>query len=95
LQEQLFNDISVAQVLINRQLKLLAEKVEIKEKLTFHTSRHSFADKARRRMKETKNISIDDIRQALGHDKLDTTQKYLNSFDKESLDSAMDAVFDS
>lgn len=94
LQEQLFNDISSAQVLINRQLKTLAEKLDIKEDLTFHTSRHSFADKARRRMKESKNISIDDIRLALGHDKLDTTQKYLNSFDRESLDSAMDAVFD-
>lgn len=90
---RLFNDISSVQVLINRELKTLAEKAGITDRLTFHTARHSFADKARRKMKESKNISIDDIRQALGHQRLDTTQRYLNGFDKESLDTAMDAIF--
>ncbi|QDK80890.1 tyrosine-type recombinase/integrase [Spirosoma sp. KCTC 42546] len=90
---RLFNDISSAQSQINGELKLLAKKAGITDRLTFHTARHSFADKARRKMKESKNISIDDIRQALGHQRLDTTQRYLNSFDKESLDTAMDAIF--
>jgi integrase/recombinase XerD len=91
---KLFNDISSAQTQINGELKVLAKKAGITERLTFHTARHSFADRARRKMKESKNISIDDIRQALGHQRLDTTQRYLNSFDKEGLDSAMDAIFD-
>ena len=90
---RLFNDISSAQAQINGELKILAKRVGIAERLTFHTARHSFADKARRSMKESKNVSIDDIRQALGHTRLDTTQRYLNSFDRESLDSAMDAIF--
>ncbi|MFD1139789.1 tyrosine-type recombinase/integrase [Larkinella insperata] len=60
---------------INRNLKLLAEKNGIESRLTFHTTRHSFTDKARRRMKETRNISIDDIRSALGHTILATTQR--------------------
>ncbi|MGF7218655.1 integrase [Spirosoma lacussanchae] len=95
LQENLFNQISSVQVLINRELKTLASLAELGSdlKLTFHTARHSFADRARRKMKESKNISIDDIRQALGHQRLDTTQRYLNAFDKEGLDSAMDAIF--
>lgn len=90
---KLFNDIASAQSQINGELKVLAKKAGITERLTFHTARHSFADKARRKMKESKNVSIDDIRQALGHQRLDTTQRYLNSFDKESLDTAMDAIF--
>jgi hypothetical protein len=44
-------------------------------------------------MNESKNISVDDIRSALGHTRLDTTQPYLTSFDKEALDDSMDAVF--
>ncbi|WP_041616085.1 tyrosine-type recombinase/integrase [Spirosoma linguale] len=91
---RLFNDISSVQTQINGELKILAQKAGIAGKLTFHTARHSFADRARRKMKESKNISIDDIRQALGHTKLDTTQRYLNSFDREGLDSAMSAIFD-
>ncbi|AUD00990.1 site-specific integrase [Spirosoma pollinicola] len=90
---QLYNDISSVQAEINGELKTLAKKAGIAERLTFHTARHSFADKARRMMKESKNISIDDIRQALGHTKLDTTQRYLDSFDREGLDSAMGAIF--
>lgn len=89
----LFNDISSVQAQINGELKILSQKAGITERLTFHTARHSFADKARRMMKESKNISIDDIRQALGHTKLDTTQRYLDSFDREGLDSAMGAIF--
>ena len=90
---KLFNDIASAQAQINGELKILAKKAGIVERLTFHTARHSFADKARRKMKESKNVSIDDIRQALGHTSFETTQRYLNSFDKESLDSAMDAIW--
>ena len=90
---KLYNDISSVQAQINGELKELARKAGITDRLTFHTARHSFADKARRTMKESKNVSIDDIRQALGHQRLDTTQRYLNSFDKESLDTAMGAIF--
>ncbi|OIN56323.1 tyrosine-type recombinase/integrase [Arsenicibacter rosenii] len=94
IQVQLDNDVSSILVMINRALKDIAKLAGIEERLTFHTARHSFADKARRKMKESKNVSIDDIRNALGHTRLDTTQRYLNSFDREGLDSAMDAIFD-
>ena len=90
----LYNKLAACLVLINQNLKVLAEKIGVEGRLTFHTARHSFADKARRRMKETKNISIDDIRSALGHTSLATTQRYLASFDEEGLDLAMDAVFE-
>ena len=95
LQIDLFNAIASAQTQINRELKELAARAGLTRelKLTFHTARHSFADRARRKMKESKNISVDDIRQALGHTRLDTTQRYLNSFDREGLDSAMKDIF--
>lgn len=90
----LYNKIAACLVLINRNLKVLAEKIGVEGRLTFHTARHSFADKARHRMKETRNISIDDIRSAPDHTSLATTQRYLASFDEEGLDLAMDTVFE-
>ena len=63
--------------------------------LTFHISRHSFADKAKRMMKKSNGkISIVDIQNMLRHSSLNTTQRYIDEFDVESLDEAMNAVFD-
>jgi integrase/recombinase XerD len=90
----LYNKISSIQTMINKNLKERARLAGIDEKITFHTARHSFADKARRKMKETSNVTIDDIRNSLGHARLETTQRYLASFDREGLDVAMDAIFD-
>lgn len=91
---RLYNKIGSVQAMINKSLKELARLAEIDEKLTFHTARHSFADKARRKMKETSKVTIDDIRNSLGHIRLETTQRYLSSLDREGLDVALDAIFD-
>ncbi|MCE7044546.1 hypothetical protein [Dyadobacter sp. CY312] len=44
-------------------------------------------------MKSSNKITVVDIRNSLGHKKIETTQGYLNSFDKESLDEAMGDIF--
>ncbi|PMD94824.1 hypothetical protein BWI97_15615 [Siphonobacter sp. BAB-5405] len=87
-----YNDMSRVKRRINAWLKRKALLGEL-EGVTFHTARHSFADKARRMMKEKKNITIDGIRLMLGHSSLATTQRYLNSFDLEGQDDAHDAIF--
>lgn len=75
--------------LINKSLKQLAEKAEIKKKLSSHIARHSFADIARKR-----KTSLLDIQKLLGHSDSKTTQIYLDSFDLESQDEAHEAVFE-
>jgi integrase len=70
---------------VNKYLKILAVKARIPKRLSFHISRHSFADIARK-----KKLSIYDISKALGHTDIKTTELYLSSLDFDSLDDAMD-----
>ena len=80
---------------IQLALKEIAKLINHTGRLTFHISRHSFADRARRKMKASNGrITIIDLKNALGHTKIETTERYIESFDKDSLDVAMDAVFD-
>ncbi len=95
LRERLHNHISANTVLINRALKTISDQLELTKKISFHTSRHSFADKARRMMKkEGSKVTILDIKNALGHTKLATTEGYINTLDYDSMDDAMDSIFD-
>ncbi len=57
--------------------------------LSFHVARHSFADFARRQGMDLYSIS-----KALGHANLKVTETYLESFDHETVDKAMDDLFD-
>ena len=74
---------------VNIGLKKIAELLEIRKNLSSHIARHSFSDIARR-----KQINIYDISKLLKHSSVKTTEKYLNSLDTESEDSAMDTMFD-
>jgi site-specific recombinase XerD len=92
---KLKSDKNHAASLIQAALKELAVMMEHTGLLTFHISRHSFADKAKRMMKKSNGkISIVDIQNMLRHSNLNTTQRYIDDFDVESLDEAMTAVFD-
>ena len=74
--------------LINKYLKQIQKKAEIQTHISFHISRHSFADFARKR-----NVSIYDISKNLGHSSLKVTDAYLKSLDIETSDKAMDDIF--
>jgi integrase len=85
----LSNALSSKNAIINSTLKDLADLAEIEKNLTFHISRHSFADMLRQ-----KKTSIYDIKNLLGHSDIKVTQRYIKSFDKESSHSAMKDAFD-
>lgn len=71
----------------NRELKLICAAAEV-SKISFHTSRHSFADLAK-----NKGMDIHTIKELLGHSKTATTEIYMKSFYKEETDGAMKAIF--
>jgi integrase len=73
---------------MNTVLKKIAELAGVPLRLSFHMSRHSFADYARKR-----GMSIYDISKALGHKNLQVTERYLKEFDEESVDQAMGDLF--
>lgn len=67
----------------NTSLKRVAEKAGVEPVgLSFHVSRHSFADYARRQGGDLYAIS-----KALGHSTLQITEGYLRSFDRDAVDS--------
>lgn len=70
-------------------LKLIAKLAEIEENISFHVSRHSFAQYA----VSEKGLSIYEAMQALKHTKVETTQRYLKGLDEELADKAMKKVF--
>lgn len=95
IKKQLAQNMDVSAAEIQAALKSIATLINHTGRLTFHISRHSFADRARRKMKASNGrITIIDLKNALGHTKIETTERYIESFDKDSLDVAMDAVFD-
>jgi len=80
--------ISSKNVIVNRNLKILAGLAGIEENVSFHVARHSFADYAR-----TSGMDIYNISKALGHADITITQAYLKSFDETSLDTEMEKLF--
>ena len=92
LRERLYQQISSKTTMINTDLAIISKKLGF-PKVSFHVARHSFADKARRSMKTSNKITVFDIMYALGHKRVTTTQGYLNNFDTESLDEAMEDIF--
>lgn len=87
------NAVHMATKNINDALKRISAALGIKGKVTFHVSRHSFADKVRRMMKKDSTITWDGLRLMLGHSSLATTQEYLNQFDLEGQDAAHEAIW--
>lgn len=85
---RLKRQISSKNVMANKNLKILASMAGIEENISFHVSRHSFADYAR-----TAGMGLYDISKALGHADIQITQAYLKSFDETSLDSSMEQLF--
>lgn len=82
------NQISSKNTIINKNLKKIAVLAGIEQKLSFHVSRHSFADGARKL-----GIHIYDISKMLGHSKIAITEGYMASFDLESQDEALKKMF--
>lgn len=83
----LFKAISSATAHINANLKEIAELAEVKKRVHFHTSRHTFATRGLR-----KGMRMEHVSKIMGHANLKTTQIYAKIVN-EDLDKAM-GVFD-
>lgn len=81
-------EISAKNALLNKYLKTVSAKAGVGKPISMHTARHTFADLGRRKTKDVYAIS-----KALGHSKIQVTQQYLNAFDTETVDNALDTIF--
>lgn len=79
--------LSSATAYMNKNLKIIAQKAEIKKNVSTHIARHTWATRALR-----KGISIDKVSKLMGHAQLRETQIYAKIVNEE-LDRAMD-LFD-
>ncbi len=70
-------------------LKMIAKLAGIDENISFHVSRHSFAQYA----VSEKGLDVYELMQTLRHSKIETTQSYLKSLNEELADKAMKKVF--
>ena len=86
--KKFFNAITYGTTQVNESLKLLAVMAKIEKKLSFHTSRHTFATRALR-----KGIRIEYVSKLLGHSNIKETQVYAKIVDKEQ-EKAMDVFND-
>lgn len=72
---------------INRNLKIVAQKIGMQMPLTTYVARHSWASIAK-----SKGIALSVISEGLGHDNEQTTQIYLASLDTSAVDRANDII---
>lgn len=72
---------------INNSLKLIADMVKLPIPLTTYVARHAWATIAK-----SKNVPINVISDALGHDSIATTQIYLASIDSSVIDKANELI---
>lgn len=75
-------------VVVNRNLKILAGLAGITSELSFHIARHTLAFHLKMK---TDNIHV--IKEALGHSKTSTTEQYLQGLDDEFIDKEMDKLY--
>lgn len=72
---------------INNTLKIIADMVKLPVTLTTYVTRHTWATIAK-----SKNVPINVISDALGHDSIATTQIYLASIDTSVIDRANELI---
>lgn len=85
--ESLHNAISRCTAYANKDLKAIGKSLKLSKKISFHTSRHTFATRALR-----KGMRIEYVSKLMGHSSIKTTQIYSKIVNSE-LDNAMN-VFD-
>ncbi|WP_291150648.1 site-specific integrase [Flavobacterium sp. UBA7680] len=74
-------------IYINTPLKKIITDLGIKKKITYYCARHSFAT-----ILKFNNISLDIIKEALGHKDIKSTMSYLNTLPSNTLDKMIDDI---
>ena len=72
---------------INPYLKNIFENCNINKHITYYCARHSFAT-----ILKFNNVSIEIIREALGHKDIQSTMSYLNTLPENKLDSVIENI---
>ncbi len=72
---------------VNKALKTITGMIKLPVTLTTYVSRHAWATIAK-----SKNIPVNVISDALGHDSIATTQIYLASIDASTVDQANELI---
>ena len=72
---------------VNNTLKIIADMVKLPIPLTTYVTRHAWASIAK-----SKNVPVNVISDALGHDSIATTQIYLASIDTSTIDRANELI---
>ncbi len=72
---------------INTPLKLIMKELEIHKNITYYCARHSFATQLK-----FNNISVDIIKEALGHKDIKSTMAYLNTLPSKKLDQIIEDI---
>ena len=68
-------------------LKNIFENCNINKHITYYCARHSFAT-----ILKFNNVSIEIIREALGHKDIQSTMSYLNTLPENKLDSVIENI---
>lgn len=71
----------------NKYMKRIAEKVGIEVKITSYYARHSYSTVLKR-----SGVSVDFIREQLGHQTTEVTQNYLDSFEDEQKEKISESL---
>jgi len=74
--------------LINKYLNKIAGLAEIDKKISFHTSRHSFA-----KIAKDNKVDNNHLKNLLGHSNIKITEAYMGNFETEETDNVMDSIF--
>ena len=82
-----YKDVEWARHRYNKNLKEIARLAGIEEKLTSYVTRHSYATIA-----DDMGIPLTAISQMLGHEKVSTTQAYLDKLRKSKLDEYQEEI---
>jgi len=86
---KLSDTISSKNALINKYLKKIAIKANIKKQISFHLSRHSFA-----KIAKDKHVDNNHLKNLLGHSNIKITETYMGNFDTRETDAVMSSIFD-
>ena len=89
LKKELYNEIWRKNALINKYLKQIAKLAGVEKPISFHTSRHTFAQQAKRA--GTDNAMLKGM---LNHSSLKVTERYMGEFDTQSEDDALRHIFE-
>ena len=88
IKKELYKQIESKSTMINKNLKVIAEKAGINKKISFHMARHSFAIAA-----INNGVDVVHIKKMLNHTDLKTTQRYVEELNPTKDDETFLSIY--